>query len=40
MNSKPQKIIINIEDSKYLNWKICLKNKLKIQKSNQYRNRF
>ena len=33
MNSKPQKIIINIKDSKYPNWKICLKNKLKIQKS-------
>jgi len=32
MNSKPQKIIINIQDSKYPNWKICLKNKLKIQK--------
>ena len=33
MNSKPQKIIINIKDIKYPNWKICLKNKLKIQKS-------
>ena len=33
MNSKPQKIIINIKDNKYPNWKICLKNKLKIQKS-------
>ncbi len=32
MNSKAQKIIINIKDSKYPNWKICLKNKLKIQK--------
>ena len=32
MNSKPKKIIINIKDSKYPNWKICLKNKLKIQK--------
>ena len=34
MNSKPQKIILNIEDSKYLSWKIYLKNKLKILKSN------
>ena len=33
MNSQPPKIIINIKDSKYPNWKICLKNKLKIQKS-------
>ena len=32
MNSQPQKIIINIKDSKYPNWQICLKNKLKIQK--------
>ena len=32
MNYKPQKIIINIKDSKYPNWKICLKNKLKVQK--------
>ena len=32
MNSKPKKVIINIKDSKYPNWKICLKNKLKIQK--------
>ena len=32
MNSTPQKIIVNIEDSKYLSWKICLKNKLKILK--------
>ena len=32
MNSTPQKIIVNIEDSKYLSWKICLKNKLKISK--------
>ena len=29
MNSKCQKTIINIDDSKYLNWKLCLKNKLK-----------
>ncbi len=34
MNSKSQKAIINIEDSKYLNWKICLINKLKNLKSN------
>jgi len=33
MNSKPQKIIINIEDSKYLSWKLCLRDKLKILKS-------
>ena len=32
MNSKPQKITINIKDSMYPNWKTCLKNKLKIQK--------
>tara|TARA_Y100001968_G_scaffold320867_1_gene354444 strand:- start:55 stop:738 length:684 start_codon:yes stop_codon:yes gene_type:complete len=29
MNSKPQKIIINIEEDKYLNWKIYLKNEFK-----------
>ena len=34
MNSKPQKIIINIEDSKYLSWKLCLRNKLKVLTSN------
>ena len=34
MNSKPHKIIVNIEDIKYLNWEICLKNKLKSLKSN------
>ena len=34
MNSNNQKIIINIEDSKYLNWKIDLKSKLKMLKSN------
>ena len=33
MNSKPQKIIINIKDSKYSDWIICLKNKLKILNS-------
>ena len=34
MNSKPQKIIINIEDNKYLNWKFCLENELKKINSN------
>ena len=34
MNSKNHKIIINIEDSNYLNWKICLKSKLKMLRSN------
>ena len=34
MNSKPQKIIINIEDNKSPDWKIFLKNKLKALKSN------
>ncbi len=34
MNSKPQKIIVNIEDSKYVSWKICLKSKLRNLKSN------
>ena len=34
MNSKPIKIIINIEDSNYLSWQICLKDNLEIQKSN------
>ena len=33
MNSNNQKIIININDSKYLNWEIALKNKLKNIKS-------
>ncbi len=33
MNSNNQKIIINIDDSKYLNWKIALKNKLRMLKS-------
>ena len=33
MNPNNQKIIINIDDSKYLNWKICLKSKLKMLKS-------
>ena len=34
MNSNPQKIIINIKDNKYLNWKLCLRNELRQQKSN------
>ena len=34
MNSENQKIIINIDDCKYLNWEICLKSKLKMLKSN------
>ena len=34
MNSNPQKIIINIADNQYLNWKVCLKNELKKTKSN------
>ena len=34
MNSNKQKIIINIEDRNYPNWKIDLKNKLKNLKSN------
>ena len=33
MNSNHQKIVINIEDSEYLNWKICLKNELNNLKS-------
>ena len=33
MNLNNQIIIINIEDSKYLNWKICLRSKLKKLKS-------
>jgi len=32
MNSNNQKITINLDDNKYLNWKICLKSKLKILK--------
>ena len=34
MNSKPKKIIINIEDNKYLNWRFCLENELKKITSN------
>ncbi len=33
MNSKPQKIIVNIQDCKYPSWKVCLRNKLKYLKS-------
>ena len=33
MNSKNQKTTIDIEDSKYLNWKKCLNSKLKMLKS-------
>ena len=29
MNSSPQKLIIHIEDNKYLNWKLCLEKELK-----------
>ena len=28
MNLKPQKMVININDCQYQNWKLCLKNKL------------
>ena len=34
MNSKNQRIIVNIDDNKYLNWKIALKTKLKMLNSN------
>ena len=34
MNSTSQKIIINIDENKYLNFKLCLKNKLKKISSN------
>tara|TARA_Y100001968_G_scaffold214865_1_gene197672 strand:- start:451 stop:1098 length:648 start_codon:yes stop_codon:yes gene_type:complete len=34
MNLTPQRFIVNIEDSKYPSWQICLKNKLKYLKSN------
>ena len=29
MNSKSQKLIININDDNYLNWRLCLEDKLK-----------
>ncbi len=35
MNSNNQKIIFNIKDSKYLDWKLFLKSKLKMLESNQ-----
>ena len=34
MNSNSQKIIINLNDNKHLNWRLCLKNELKNIKSN------
>ena len=34
MNSKPQKIIVSIDNNKYLSWQLCLKNKLNKIKSN------
>ena len=34
MNTNNQKTIIIIEEDKYLNWKMCLKSKLKMLKSN------
>ena len=34
MNSNPQKIIINIDNKKYSNWKLCLKHELKDIRSN------
>tara|TARA_Y100001968_G_scaffold296149_1_gene304149 strand:- start:82 stop:729 length:648 start_codon:yes stop_codon:yes gene_type:complete len=34
MNSNPKKTTININDSKYLNWKSCIMNELKNIKSN------
>ena len=34
MDSSLKKIIININDKKYLNWQLCLKNELKKIKSN------
>ncbi len=34
MNSQPHKIMINIDNNKYLNWKLCLKNELKNLESN------
>ncbi len=33
MNLNNQKIIINLDDSKYLSWEMCLRNKLKLLKS-------
>ena len=34
MNSNTEKNTININDNKYLSWKLCLKEKLKNIKSN------
>tara|TARA_Y100001968_G_scaffold20059_1_gene15839 strand:+ start:570 stop:1217 length:648 start_codon:yes stop_codon:yes gene_type:complete len=34
MNSNPQKIILNLEENKYLNWKLCLESELRNIKSN------
>ena len=34
MISNNQKTTLNIADSKYIDWKICLKNKLKMVNSN------
>ena len=34
MDSKSQKIIVNIKDNNYLSWRICLRNKLRVIKSN------
>ena len=33
MNNFHQKIIVNIDDNHHMNWKLCLKNKLKTLKS-------
>ncbi len=33
MNSNTQKIIINLDDRKYLKWEMCLRSKLKLMKS-------
>tara|TARA_B100000579_G_scaffold113604_1_gene90895 strand:+ start:2598 stop:3272 length:675 start_codon:yes stop_codon:yes gene_type:complete len=33
MNSDQQKVIINIDDKKYINWKLCLENKLREARS-------
>ena len=34
MNSNSQKIIINLNENKHINWRLCLKNELKNIKSN------
>ena len=33
MNISNQKVVIRIEDSEYLNWKSCLKNKIRMHRS-------